>query len=412
MPEQVGFVWRLCRWLTPRFKSFKDVQTVYSHRRRRWHQFCALVRRAANNLHELDEHLEVTAEEIVIDLTMAGDVLLWRSVFAQSTPVDTFEFVKGTFLRDFSGNSRQSTPADLFEFREWVSCNQAKLPEIKLFRGTERRLIHKWNLPQYDGFFQAVIECDAPAPIYLPSRDNLESIITACGPLYTIRSPREIGNWLDSCLGSNVLPLHGLEGLSTTSSVPGNRLIACTETLVAPDCQRLIEKGWELARVFRCLPKEEPVVKTPDEARRALDALMIAIDAKLPSEQERERQHRARDDDSNSQPPANDEKNGWAFEPGMAIFRGKRIDLSGKPWALLKALVEANGKRLDAQQLKDSAWGHDEFPDDRALVSQLSILRTKLRKSLQLPENTDPVPCVDRGPRKAWQLKSAANFSI
>ena len=68
------------------------------------------------------------------------------------------------------------------------------------------------------------------------------------------------------------------------------------------------------------------------------------------------------------------------FERHEVSVRGKRTRLAPKEFAILKLLVEANGKVLSRDQLLQSIWGHDQDVeiDTRTVDQHVARLRRKL----------------------------------
>jgi DNA-binding response OmpR family regulator len=93
----------------------------------------------------------------------------------------------------------------------------------------------------------------------------------------------------------------------------------------------------------------------------------------------------------------------WQFQPGQAIYNGTVIQVNGISWNLLKAFVESD-KALTETELIDAGWGHDSDKETKTLQNALSTLRFRLRKSLSLADDQDPIPSVDSGANRAWAL--------
>ncbi len=69
------------------------------------------------------------------------------------------------------------------------------------------------------------------------------------------------------------------------------------------------------------------------------------------------------------------------FERHEVAVRGKKVRLAPKEFAILKLLVEANGKVLSRDQLLREIWGHDDDVeiDTRTVDQHVARLRRKLR---------------------------------
>jgi DNA-binding response OmpR family regulator len=67
---------------------------------------------------------------------------------------------------------------------------------------------------------------------------------------------------------------------------------------------------------------------------------------------------------------------------GEASLRGKPVELSRREFALLAALLQANGRILSADQLKDSLYDFSEEIESNALTVHIHHLRRKLGAEL------------------------------
>jgi DNA-binding response OmpR family regulator len=69
------------------------------------------------------------------------------------------------------------------------------------------------------------------------------------------------------------------------------------------------------------------------------------------------------------------------FERHEILVRGRMAHLAPKEFAILKLLIEANGKVLSRDQLLQIIWGHDEDVeiDTRTVDQHIARLRRKLR---------------------------------
>jgi hypothetical protein len=95
--------------------------------------------------------------------------------------------------------------------------------------------------------------------------------------------------------------------------------------------------------------------------------------------------------------------------PGGFIYRGVQMDLSGKPWEVLKALVESRLKRLSSQQLLKTIWWEDSMnASDQNVKDAVSEARTVLQAAMRkagVRKPKDPLRCVDKGSNLAWALE-------
>jgi DNA-binding response OmpR family regulator len=68
------------------------------------------------------------------------------------------------------------------------------------------------------------------------------------------------------------------------------------------------------------------------------------------------------------------------FERHEVLVRGKAAYLAPKEFAILKLLIEANGKVLSREQLLQMIWGHEKDMeiDTRTVDQHIARLRRKL----------------------------------
>lgn len=93
----------------------------------------------------------------------------------------------------------------------------------------------------------------------------------------------------------------------------------------------------------------------------------------------------------------------WRFSPGRCKFRGHEFPLAGTKWRLMKQLsVSRLAQTLD--DLKTAVWPDDDQVEDGTVRKHLSELRREIRKHLDLEQQYDPIPRVDRGPLAAWRI--------
>jgi DNA-binding response OmpR family regulator len=73
------------------------------------------------------------------------------------------------------------------------------------------------------------------------------------------------------------------------------------------------------------------------------------------------------------------------FERHEILVRGKLAYLAPKEFAILKLLVEANGKVLSREQLLEMIWGHEKDMeiDTRTVDQHIARLRRKLRSEAE-----------------------------
>jgi hypothetical protein len=98
--------------------------------------------------------------------------------------------------------------------------------------------------------------------------------------------------------------------------------------------------------------------------------------------------------------------------PGGFVYRRHKEDLAGKPWGVLNAFVNSATKRLTAADLlkpQSGIWAVDSIATADNVKDAVEDVRAALRKVLSAAkvENSprDPIPCVDRGPNLAWELR-------
>jgi hypothetical protein len=96
---------------------------------------------------------------------------------------------------------------------------------------------------------------------------------------------------------------------------------------------------------------------------------------------------------------------------GGFLYRGKRYPLSGKPWGVLGEFLRDRFHVRTAQQLRDALWDKDAILDhpDQAVKDTIGILKDALRAARKDAGTHDPefnpIPCVDRTPNLAYELK-------
>ena len=73
------------------------------------------------------------------------------------------------------------------------------------------------------------------------------------------------------------------------------------------------------------------------------------------------------------------------FERHEIMVKGKLANLAPKEFAILKLLIEANGKVLSREQLLQMIWGHEEDMeiDTRTVDQHIARLRKKLRSEAE-----------------------------
>ena len=126
-----------------------------------------------------------------------------------------------------------------------------------------------------------------------------------------------------------------------------------------------------------------------------------ATTPKPPTDHERPQEASAENMDVKPDPWPPD--NGWHFRPGEFAFGGRKGKLTGKLWLLLKTLVEAR-RALTAENLRDVVWEHNEDCTVKNIRTHLSMLRTVLRTTYDLPNDLDLIPSADVGVLAAWRL--------
>jgi DNA-binding response OmpR family regulator len=73
------------------------------------------------------------------------------------------------------------------------------------------------------------------------------------------------------------------------------------------------------------------------------------------------------------------------FERHEILVNGKLANLAPKEFAILKLLIEANGKVLSREQVLHTIWGHEEDMeiDTRTVDQHIARLRKKLRSEAE-----------------------------
>ena len=97
-------------------------------------------------------------------------------------------------------------------------------------------------------------------------------------------------------------------------------------------------------------------------------------------------------------------EDGWGFVPGKYSLKGNVFPLSGIDWLLLKAFVHSE-RPLTMDELQAKGWPEDSYKVEESTVRKhLSDLRSKLRENHGLAKKFDPIPHVDRGNLRAWEI--------
>jgi hypothetical protein len=95
--------------------------------------------------------------------------------------------------------------------------------------------------------------------------------------------------------------------------------------------------------------------------------------------------------------------------PGGIRYGRTTVDLSGKPLACIRELLDAHGHRLDWTKLRDRVWGQDSYTEAATIKNAIADARDALRKlarqaGKRINGDFDPLPCVGRGKDLAWKL--------
>ncbi len=95
--------------------------------------------------------------------------------------------------------------------------------------------------------------------------------------------------------------------------------------------------------------------------------------------------------------------------PGGIKYGEAAVDLSGKPLACIRELLDAQDHRLDWRKLQDRVWGQDTYTERGTIKNTIADARDALRKlarcaGKRIGKDFNPLPCVDRGKDLAWKL--------
>ncbi len=91
------------------------------------------------------------------------------------------------------------------------------------------------------------------------------------------------------------------------------------------------------------------------------------------------------------------------FRPGEFEFSGVTVAIVGVQWEILNTLAGAK-QAVTVDELRDRVWGDALSVEDTTIRSHVSLLRSKLRDAFAISKDTDPIPVIDLGERKAWRL--------
>lgn len=97
--------------------------------------------------------------------------------------------------------------------------------------------------------------------------------------------------------------------------------------------------------------------------------------------------------------------------PGIVIYRGHSVRLSGKPRQVLAVLSKARNRTCTASELRNQVWEDNAYTEEATIRSAVSKVRKALcevlrKANIKLPRDFDPIPTVDRGSsRLAWKLE-------
>lgn len=110
-------------------------------------------------------------------------------------------------------------------------------------------------------------------------------------------------------------------------------------------------------------------------------------------------------------PPSVPKPDEWKFFPGGFCIRGFQGFLSGAPWRALQVLAISEVQPVDMRVLAKAIF-RDGYKRPRgghvrvcqSVASVVSSVRERLRRTLYLPENYDPLPCMERGKGGKWMI--------
>lgn len=143
----------------------------------------------------------------------------------------------------------------------------------------------------------------------------------------------------------------------------------------------LLEQGWPAHRIWLHLASRKNLQKTFEEM--TLAELEQRAAAPAPSR--------------------------WTFAPGLAIYRGHQVKITGKPWATLKAVAESRHQTATENDLLKTVWPDEVVMGDTvrdAIRNANNAIRKSLKGKVQLPPF--PLANVARGTgQTAWRLELA-----
>lgn len=95
--------------------------------------------------------------------------------------------------------------------------------------------------------------------------------------------------------------------------------------------------------------------------------------------------------------------------PGGIKYGNEIVELSGKPLACIRELVDASQNRLNWNTLRNRVWGEDAYTEKNTVKNAIKDARDALRKlaresGMRVDRGYDPLPCVDQGKDLAWKL--------
>ena len=97
----------------------------------------------------------------------------------------------------------------------------------------------------------------------------------------------------------------------------------------------------------------------------------------------------------------------WQFTPNGFSIRGRFCSLKGARLVVLKTIAEAREQPVDYETLCRAMWPDGNRPANHRtrhgkVCFAISVLRDRLRRTLYLPPEFDPCPCISRTRGGVW----------
>jgi hypothetical protein len=94
--------------------------------------------------------------------------------------------------------------------------------------------------------------------------------------------------------------------------------------------------------------------------------------------------------------------------PGGFVYRERQTeDLSGKPWQVLRKILQSRIGRITSRGLLATVWKDKPDTTDQNVKDAISTVRQALRRAMKragVKRPSDPLPAVDQGCNLSWKL--------